>query len=137
MAIVAGIQNADCSHTITTQQAALTPATGYTLVFADTLDQTKARCHTFFLPQVSCLIPAPQIYATSDLFEVKALGASYPPSSATPTESTSSTSGSPSGTSTGSGSTSTSSKSSNSAFTSFQISGAGALAAIGVAIGVL
>jgi hypothetical protein len=46
-AIVAQVPNADCSHTITTQQANLTPATGYTLVFADPIDQTK-ECYTFF-----------------------------------------------------------------------------------------
>ncbi|KAH8993609.1 hypothetical protein EDB86DRAFT_2805513 [Lactarius hatsudake] len=116
-AIVANIQNSDCSHTITVQQAVLTPATGYTLIFADTLDQTK-------------------IYATSEAFEVKALGAAYPPTSATPTGSATSTSGS-SGSSTASGSTSSSTKQANSAFTSFQVSGAGVLAAVGAAIGML
>ncbi|KAI9459167.1 hypothetical protein BJY52DRAFT_1085168, partial [Lactarius psammicola] len=94
-AIVANVPNADCSHTITTQQAALTPATGYTVILADTLDQTK-------------------IYATSDFFEVKALGAAYPPASATPTGTTSSTSSS-SGSGTASGSTSSSTNSPNSA----------------------
>ncbi|KAH9036865.1 hypothetical protein EDB85DRAFT_1810631, partial [Lactarius pseudohatsudake] len=111
-AIVANIQNSDCSHTITVQQAVLTPATGYTLIFADTLDQTK-------------------IYATSETFEVKALGAAYPPTSATPTGSATSTSGSSSGSSTASGSTSSSTNKANSAFTSFQVSGAGVLAAVG------
>ncbi|KAI9432970.1 hypothetical protein H4582DRAFT_1777457, partial [Lactarius indigo] len=95
-AIVANIPNADCSHSITTQQAALTPATGYTVILADTLDQTK-------------------IYATSDVFEVKALGAAYPPASATPTGSTTSTSGSSSGSGTASGSTSSSTNKPNSA----------------------
>ena len=41
-AILADLNNADCSHTITTQQAALTPSTGYTLILADQTDQTKA-----------------------------------------------------------------------------------------------
>ncbi|KAH8998011.1 hypothetical protein EDB92DRAFT_1763925, partial [Lactarius akahatsu] len=94
-AIVANIQNSDCSHTITVQQAVLTPATGYTLIFADTLDQTK-------------------IYATSEAFEVKALGAAYPPTSATPTGSATSTSSS-SGSGTASGSTSSSTNKANSA----------------------
>ncbi|KAH9171077.1 hypothetical protein EDB89DRAFT_1811791, partial [Lactarius sanguifluus] len=93
-AIVANIQNSDCSHTITVQQAVLTPATGYTLVFADILDQRK-------------------IYATSEAFEVKALGATYPPASATPTGSTTSTSGSSSGSGTASGSTSSSTNQAN------------------------
>jgi hypothetical protein len=112
-AIVADVPNADCSFVITQQQANLTPATGYTLILADQLNQTH-------------------IYATSGLFEVKALGAAYP--SATPTGNTSSTS-----TSSGSGTTSTASSTnkSNSAFTSFQVSGAGVLAAVGVAIGML
>ncbi|KAN0136850.1 hypothetical protein V8E53_005291 [Lactarius tabidus] len=119
-AIVANVPNSDCSFSLTIQQAVLAPATGYTLIFADTLDQTK-------------------IYATSQQFEVKALGAAYPPASATPTDSTASTSTSGSGSSTASGSTSTSSSSpkSNGAFTSFQVSGAGVLAAVGVVIGML
>jgi len=118
-AIVANVPNPDCSFTLTTQQANLVAATGYTFIFADTLDQTK-------------------IYATSQPFEVKALGASYPPASATPTDSgSSSTSTSASGSSTASGSTSSSSPKSNSAFTSFQVSGAGVLAAVGVVIGML
>jgi hypothetical protein len=45
MAIVSTLNNADCSHTITTQQAALTPSTGYTLVIADQLNQTKVLAH--------------------------------------------------------------------------------------------
>jgi hypothetical protein len=48
-AIVANVPNADCSFSITVQQAVLTPSTGYTLIFADTLDQTKVRHHLFFL----------------------------------------------------------------------------------------
>ncbi|KAH9974126.1 hypothetical protein BGW80DRAFT_1305348 [Lactifluus volemus] len=118
-AIVANIANADCSHTITTQQAALTPAQGYTLMLADSLDETK-------------------IYATSKSFEVKALGASYPPASATPTDNPSaSTSGSGSGTASGSGASATSTKSSNGAFATFEISAAGMLAAVGAVIGML
>src|SRR6266702_2747849 len=142
-AIVANIPNADCSHSITTQQAALTPATGYTIILADTLDQTKVRHyhhhhhHLFFSFHSSDRSPAPQIYATSDFFEVKALGAAYPPASATPTGTTSSTSSSSSGSGTASGSTSSSTNNPNSAFTSFQLSGAGVLAAVGVAIGML
>jgi hypothetical protein len=116
-AIVANVPNSDCSFSITVQQAVLTPATGYTAILADALDQTK-------------------IYATSQPFEVKALGAAYPPASATPSGTTSSTASS-SGSSSASGSTSSSTNKSNSAFTSFQVSGAGVLAAVGVAIGML
>jgi len=119
-AIVANVPNADCSFSVTVQQAALTPATGYTVIFANPINQLE-------------------IYAVSQPFEVKALGAAYPPASATPTGGSSSTSSSPSGSSTGSSSSSTSSSTpkKNSAFTSFQVSGAGMLAAIGVAIGML
>ncbi|KAH9962174.1 hypothetical protein BC827DRAFT_1130678 [Russula dissimulans] len=118
-AIVANIQNTDCSHSITTQQAVLTPATGYTLLLGDITNQTN-------------------IYATSLPFEVKALGATYPPTSATPTEgSTSSTSGAASGSSTGSGSSSTTTPKPNGAFASFKASTAGVLAAMGVVIGML
>ncbi|KAF8480237.1 hypothetical protein DFH94DRAFT_741357 [Russula ochroleuca] len=120
-AIIANVPIADCSLTVTQQQAALTPSTGYTLILADPVNQTK-------------------IYAVSQQFEVKALGASYPPASATPTE-TLSTAGATgtSGTSTGSGSSSssTSTPKSNGAFASFEVSAAGVLAAIGAAIGML
>ncbi|KAI0264650.1 hypothetical protein BC834DRAFT_970596 [Gloeopeniophorella convolvens] len=124
MAIVANIQNADCSHTITTQQAALTPSPSYTLIFADNLDQTK-------------------IYATSQVFEVKALGATYPAASATPTDdptasSTGSNAGSSStGSSTSSGAAPTNNSKSSGASTTFQISAAGVLAVIGAAVGML
>ena len=75
MAILANLNNADCSHTITTQQAALTPSTGYTLVFADQTDQTKVLPNLILeLPMSVLKIPF-QIYATSQEFEVKALGA--------------------------------------------------------------
>ncbi|KAI0305333.1 hypothetical protein B0F90DRAFT_1703575 [Multifurca ochricompacta] len=120
-AIVANIANADCSHTITTQQAALTAAGGYTVILASALDQTK-------------------VYAVSQPFEVKALGAAYPPASATPSDDpTVSASGSASGSGTSSGSAASSTKKSNGAFTTSQVSaaGAGVLAAIGVAIGML
>ncbi|KAH9992297.1 hypothetical protein BJV77DRAFT_906702, partial [Russula vinacea] len=88
-AIIANVPIADCSLTVTQQQAALTPSTGYTL-----------------------------IYAVSQPFEVKALGASYPPASATPTETLSTSAAGSSGTSTGSGSSSssTSTPKSNGAF---------------------
>ncbi|KAI0284595.1 hypothetical protein BGY98DRAFT_1183486 [Russula aff. rugulosa BPL654] len=103
-AIVADVPNADCSHTITTQQAALTAATGYTLILADPIDQTK-------------------IYAVSQPFEIKALGATYPPSSATPLESStaSQTGASSTGSATGSSSSATSTPKSNGAFASFKV----------------
>jgi len=119
-AIVANVPNADCSHTITTQQANLPPATGYTLVFADIIDQTK-------------------IYAVSQEFEIKPLGAAYPPSSATPQESSSATQtgASNTGTGTGSSSSATSTPTKNGAFKSFKVPSAGVLAVVGAAIGML
>jgi hypothetical protein len=53
-AIVANIANADCSHTITTQQAALVPATGYTVILSAANDQTKA-CHWAFFITLTAL----------------------------------------------------------------------------------
>lgn len=44
-AIIANVPIADCSLTVTQQQAALTPSTGYTLVLADPIDQLK-ECYT-------------------------------------------------------------------------------------------
>jgi len=99
----------------------LTPATGYTLVFADPIDQTK-------------------IYAVSPQFEVKALGATYPASSATPQESSSASqtgAGSTGSGTSGASSSATSTPKSNSAFASFKVPAAGVLAAVGAAIGML
>jgi hypothetical protein len=119
-AIVALVNNADCSHTITTQQANLTPGTGYTLIFADPINVNK-------------------IYAVSPPFEVKALGATYPASSATPQESSSASQTGASKTSSGTGasSSSTSTPKKNGAFASFKVPAAGVLAAVGAAIGML
>ncbi|KAI9508097.1 hypothetical protein F5148DRAFT_1199598 [Russula earlei] len=115
-AIVANIPNADCSHSITTQQAALIPALNYTLMLADSLDQTK-------------------VYATSLPFEVKPLGAAYPTTNSTPTDNPVASTASSS--STGSGSSSTSTAKPNGAFANFEVSAAPVLAAFGVAIGML
>ncbi|KAH9983156.1 hypothetical protein BJV74DRAFT_851765 [Russula compacta] len=124
-AIVANVPNADCSMSITTQQAAFTPSTGYSVILADNLNQTH-------------------IYAVSQTFEIKALGAAYPPSSATPSDSpAASTSGGSSGSGSGSSSssgskpTSSSTPKSNGAFATFKVPAAGLLAAIGAAVGML
>jgi len=121
-AIVANVPNADCAHIIGVQQATLAPATGYTLIFADIVDQRK-------------------IYAVSQPFEVKALGASYPPANATPTDdptvATTGSSNSGTGTGTSSGSASTNTSRPNGASTIFEVSAAGVLAAVGAAIGML
>jgi len=63
IAIVAIANNADCSRTITQDQVTQPVGGGYTLLLADTLNQTK-------------------VYATSQEFEIKALGSAYPASTA-------------------------------------------------------
>jgi hypothetical protein len=138
-AIVANVPNADCSQSITVQQAALTPSTGYTVVLANILNETEV-CH-FFSSFESHTAYVSQIYAVSQEFEVKALGAAYPPSSATPTDDPSaSTAGAASGSSTASGASASSTsntKSKNGAFATLEVSAAGVLAAVGAAIGML
>ncbi|KAG2340803.1 hypothetical protein BDR05DRAFT_966356 [Suillus weaverae] len=59
LAIIAVQANYDCSKTITQQQSAQPAGTGYTVLFASTLNSTD-------------------IYAQSQPFEIKALGSSYP-----------------------------------------------------------
>jgi len=86
MAIVAIEPNADCSKSITQDQSNQAAGTGYTIQFTDILNSSN-------------------IYAQSEPFEIKALGATYPASSATPTDT---------GTATGSATGSTSSSSSTS-----------------------
>jgi len=88
-AIIAIQPNFDCSETITTQQANLPVASGYTVQFANPFNSSD-------------------IYAQSAPFEIKALGATYPAASATPTESGVSSTGSGTATSSGSSSSSTS-----------------------------
>ncbi|KAF8996243.1 hypothetical protein BDQ17DRAFT_1364652 [Cyathus striatus] len=61
IAILADEQNSDCSRTITNQQFNFNqpPATGYTVLFADRLNETD-------------------VFVTSQEFEIKALGSLYP-----------------------------------------------------------
>jgi len=103
IAVIAVEENYECSKTITQDQANFTAATGYTILLANTLNNTD-------------------VYATSQPFEIKALGSTYPASSATPMNAASATSA-PSGTGTGS-----SSSSSASATTSSTSSKSGAVA---------
>ncbi|KAI0065234.1 hypothetical protein BV25DRAFT_1913851 [Artomyces pyxidatus] len=119
MAIVANIQNADCSHTITQQQTNLVPATNYTLIISDALDQTH-------------------VYATSQPFEVKALGATYPDPSATPVDNgpSSTTPGGASSTASSSGSASPTSGAKSNGAAALQVP-VGALAVAFAAIGLL
>lgn len=102
LAIIAQQENYDCSETIAKTQINESPATGYTIQLADPFNNTN-------------------IYAQSQPFEIKALGAAYPPASATPstdgsaTSSASATSGSGSGSSSGSASQPTGSTTKNGA----------------------
>jgi len=65
-AFVAEQPNYDCSEEISQYQLTQPAASNYTIQFANILNSSD-------------------IYATSEPFEIKALGASYPPASATPT----------------------------------------------------
>lgn len=85
--IISIVQNYDCSKEITQDQSNQPAGTGYTIQLADILNGTH-------------------VYATSDEFEIKPLGSTYP-SQASPAPgggSSASGSGSPSGTGTSSGS---------------------------------
>ncbi|KAF8067938.1 hypothetical protein FPV67DRAFT_1165860 [Lyophyllum atratum] len=63
---IIGIQNNfDCSKTITQDMLTTPPGTGYTILFANTLNQTD-------------------IFFTSPQFEIKPLGSSYPTATSTP-----------------------------------------------------
>jgi hypothetical protein len=66
IAILAQQNNFDCSKTITQDLVNQTPATGYTVQLADPFNSTH-------------------IYASSQPFEIKPLGSSYPDPSSTPT----------------------------------------------------
>ncbi|KIM64895.1 hypothetical protein SCLCIDRAFT_1213000 [Scleroderma citrinum Foug A] len=79
IAIIAIEPNYDCSKTITQQQASQPPSTGYTVLLANPLNSSD-------------------VYATSQSFEIKALGSSYPATSASssPTGTSGSSSASPS-----------------------------------------
>jgi len=62
LGIIAQQSNDDCSRAVTHDQANLPVGTGYYIIFANDLN-------------------ASDVYATSDLFEVKALGSPYPSTS--------------------------------------------------------
>src|SRR6266852_6387808 len=95
--------------------------------------------HPFFFHLLDWFLILSQIYAVSPQFEVKALGAAYPATSATPKESSSAsqTASGSTGSGTGSSSSATSTPKSNGAFASFKVPAAGVLAAVGAAIGML
>ncbi|KAF8870331.1 hypothetical protein BD779DRAFT_1415734, partial [Infundibulicybe gibba] len=59
LAIIAVQNNSDCSRAVAPDQVNLTPATGYAIRLVDPLNSTS-------------------IFATSEKFEIKPLGAAYP-----------------------------------------------------------
>ncbi|KAF5383180.1 hypothetical protein D9615_004898 [Tricholomella constricta] len=61
IAIIGVQNNFDCSKTITQDQISAPPGTGYTILFANTLNQTD-------------------VFAKSEEFEIKPLGSAYPTS---------------------------------------------------------
>jgi len=82
LAIIAVQYNFDCSKTITQQQSAQPAGTGYTVQFASTVNSTD-------------------VYASSEPFEIKALGSSYPTTTSSVGGSATGTSASASSTTTG------------------------------------
>ncbi|KAI6145730.1 hypothetical protein EDD17DRAFT_1879723 [Pisolithus thermaeus] len=79
IAIIAIEENYDCSQTITQQQSTQPAASGYTVLLANPLNSSD-------------------VYATSETFEIKALGSSYPATSSASSPSGTSSSSSPSST---------------------------------------
>lgn len=112
LAIIAQQENFDCSETISQYQVTMPAASGYTLIFANPLNNTD-------------------VYAQTQPFEIKALGATYPAASATPTGGSSATvSGSSSAAASGASASST-------AATSSKKNAAGRVAAPVVALAAL
>lgn len=93
LTIIPTLDNFTCSETISQNLFNLPASTGYTILLTDIFNNSD-------------------IYATSQPFEIKPLGSSYPDPSSTPTGGSSSSAG-PSGTSSGSASTPSSSKTSD------------------------
>ncbi|KAG6330142.1 hypothetical protein ID866_8946 [Astraeus odoratus] len=71
IAIISVQENYDCSKQITQQQSSQPAATGYTILLANTLNSSD-------------------VYATSDSFEIKAQGSSYPATTSSAASATSS-----------------------------------------------
>ncbi|RPD65689.1 hypothetical protein L227DRAFT_493604 [Lentinus tigrinus ALCF2SS1-6] len=106
-AFISQQNNFDCSKLITKDQVNMSPATGYTIQLANPFNETD-------------------VYAESQPFEIKALGAAYPASSATPTAT-----GSATGSAAGSASATGASASTTSASGSSGSNGASGLSAPG------
>jgi len=107
LAFIAEQANSDCSALIAQTQMNQAPATGYQLQYADVINSSL-------------------IYATSEPFEIKAAGSTYP---------TSSVAGSATGSSTGSSSSAKSTSSSHSGASGVKTSMGIGLAAVGAVLG--
>jgi len=113
LTLIATVPNYICSKLITKDLIANLPAaTDYTILLTDVLNTTN-------------------VFSTSQTFEIKALGSSYPASTATPGPSSS---GTLSGTSSGSNPSSSSQSNSNSGGSKNVLSAVGAFAAIVVGV---
>ncbi|KIK02726.1 hypothetical protein K443DRAFT_656635 [Laccaria amethystina LaAM-08-1] len=108
LAIIAQENNFDCSKIITQDQASQPAGTGYTILLADPLNNTN-------------------VYATSDPFEIKALGSAYP---SQVSSSASSGSGTASGSGSAASSTSTSTKKSGAVGAGVGVGGMGVVAGL-------
>ncbi|CCM00449.1 uncharacterized protein FIBRA_02481 [Fibroporia radiculosa] len=109
LAFVAQQPNYDCSEAISQYQVTMPAADGYTILLSNSLNATD-------------------VYATSQPFEIKALGATYPAASATPT---SGTTNSTSTSTSGAAATSTTTKSGSERV----VASLGGLAAVVAALG--
>ncbi|KAF8239937.1 hypothetical protein L208DRAFT_1374432 [Tricholoma matsutake] len=108
LAIISIEQNYQCSQLMTANQVSQTPAQGYTILFANPINST-------------------QLYATSQPFEIRALGSAYPV--------TSSASPNASGTSTGSTASATTHSSADKLFVSLGATFAAVGAVFGLVVG--
>jgi hypothetical protein len=86
LAIIGIEQNYQCSQEITQDMAKQPPGTGYLILFANPLNSSDVS-FSQHLPHSGFHRWLVQVYATSKPFEIKALGSTYPPASATPRES--------------------------------------------------
>ncbi|KAI6006818.1 hypothetical protein EDD15DRAFT_2258 [Pisolithus albus] len=102
IAIIAIQESYDCSKTITQQQSAQPAATGYTVLLANPLNSSDVSFYLYLFRALrrieKRLLSYDQVYATSETFEIKALGSSYPATSSASSPSGTSSSSSPSST---------------------------------------
>jgi hypothetical protein len=113
LAIIGIEENYQCSQEITQDMSNQPPATGYTVLLANPLNSSD-------------------VYATSQPFEIKPLGSTYPPASATPTES-----GYNSASASASGATQSTTTKSHSSASNFKASAGYGIAAVAALLGLV